>query len=119
MPEYIPTTIKEFNAKPWRDRVPWLQPGPPRIIIPEHMREGLANYIEHGIPHIGSFLRAILECNLKECVACADDQNIERLPDYVRFFYNYCPAEATGSPQRVKGWQAMGGLVGYLTKRGL
>lgn len=118
MPDYIPQTLAEQQAKPWRDRVPWVQYGPPRIIIPMHMREGIALYIEHGIPHIGSFMRAILTCDLRECVACADDENVEHLVDYVRFFYNYCPNGSTGTPENVKMWQSLGGLVGFLTKRG-
>jgi len=49
--------------------------------IPPHMMDGLTRYIEHGIA-LGGFLTAVLENDLREACARADDINIRNLPAY-------------------------------------
>lgn len=72
-------------------------------LIPEHMRGGMKRYFEDRILP-GSFLTAVLSNNLKMAVLKADDINIHRLPDYVRWLYWEAPATAWGSPERVRIW---------------
>ena len=74
--------------------------------ISPHMMGGIHRYIEQGIPP-GSFLCAIIDNNLKEAVARADDENIRNLPAYVAYFYNEAPGLCWGSPEKVKKWLAM------------
>lgn len=60
--------------------------------IPEHMREGLQRWLLYGNRiRPGSFLASVLQDNLSEAVANADDINQRALPGYVKFLYNYCP----------------------------
>lgn len=70
-------------------------------VLPEHMREGMQRYIEHGIVP-GSFLRSVLENDLMGALKNADDINLHRLPDYGRFLYNDMPTAIFGSPKKVK-----------------
>lgn len=81
--------------------------------IPEHMRGGMLRWIEHGI-YPGDFLIAVLENNLRDAVGFADEINIHRLPDYVRYLYNDAPSGCWGGPGNVRAWHEQGGL-----KRGL
>ena len=69
--------------------------------LPEHMREGMQLYIEHGVLP-GSFLQAVLENDLMGALRNADDINLHRLPDYGRFLYNEMPLAIFGSPEKVK-----------------
>lgn len=74
--------------------------------IPEHMRGGLARYIEHHIEP-GSFLRAVLENDLKGAISYADSTNRFLLFDYVNYLYNDAPSVCWGSPEKVAAWLAM------------
>jgi hypothetical protein len=78
-------------------------------MVPEHCRDGLLGYIEHGHP-VGDFLTALLSNNLKETFACADDVNAQHVRDYVDFLYNYAPAQCWGSKEAVEAWQLRGGI---------
>jgi hypothetical protein len=78
-------------------------------LIPEHMQGGLKRYLTSGIGP-GHFLTAVLSNDLISAVSRADDTNINRLPDYVRFFYNYVHPHAFGSPKAVEEWIKQGGL---------
>lgn len=80
-------------------------------LLPEHMREGMRRYIEHGILP-GSFLRAVLTNDLMEACGQADDINLARLADYARFLYNYAPRGAYGSKENVAEWIKHRGLAG-------
>lgn len=84
-------------------------------LIPEHMRGGVRRWIEHGI-FPGSFLTAVIENDLRTAVAKADDINVNRLADYVRFFHCDAPAGCWGSPEKVEAWNARGGLIGNETE---
>jgi hypothetical protein len=72
-------------------------------MLPEHCRDGMKLYIEHGIPP-GSFLMAVLENNLVEAFGRADDVNINRLYDYASFLYNQAPSGCWGSKEKVSKW---------------
>ena len=78
-------------------------------LIPHHMRGAVERYVMHGIPP-GSFLTALINNDLREAVARADDMNVNRLPDYVRFFYNSAPSGSWGHPDAVSQWTRRGGL---------
>lgn len=71
--------------------------------IPEHMHEGVINYVAHGVPP-GHFLRAVLENDLKEAVARADYLNELSLAAYVKVLYNDAPGICWGSPATVTQW---------------
>jgi hypothetical protein len=71
--------------------------------IPEHMRESLKNYIEHGIQP-GHFITAVLSNDLKGAISRADSINQLALADYIRWLYNYAPQECWGSGAHVVDW---------------
>lgn len=71
----------------------------------------LQRYIERGTP-VGGFLTALLENNLKETFARADDENRATLYEYVQWLYQYAPSGCWGSPERVSDWLKAGGLEG-------
>jgi hypothetical protein len=78
-------------------------------LIPPGMIGGLRRYIEHGIPP-GHFMTAVLSNDLMEALKRADNENINRLPDYGMWLYNCAPTECYGSPQKVEAWIKKGGL---------
>lgn len=80
-------------------------------LIPEYMRDGMTRYIKRGIPP-GSFLTAVLSNDLIGALRKADDTNINALPAYGRFLYNYAPAGCYGSPDAVDRWIQKGGTEG-------
>lgn len=69
----------------------------------EHIKESLERYVEHKIP-TGGFLEAVLSNNLADAVGKADNENIQRLPEIVRFVYTKLPSSCWGSPEKVKEW---------------
>ena len=71
--------------------------------IPVHIQPALINYIEHKRP-TGSFLRAVLENNLREAFAKADGANRRNLFAIVAFLYLYAPGTCWGSPEKVRAW---------------
>ena len=71
--------------------------------VPEQNHEGLLMYIEHGVP-TGSFLRNVLENNLRTAFATADEQNRRSLFQTVAFLEQYAPTACWGSEEAVSGW---------------
>lgn len=71
--------------------------------LPDHIRGGMERYVFDRIPP-GSFLRAVLENDLKEAIGRADDINIKRIHDIVLFVVNGLPQSCQGSVDRVRGW---------------
>ena len=67
--------------------------------------DGLKRYVEHHIP-TGDFLKAVLENDLTEAVARADDENQRVIPIYVSWLYNEAPSKCWGSPEAVRAWLA-------------
>ena len=66
-------------------------------------KNGLDNYAQHHVP-TGSFLRAVLENNLAESFAHADDDNARDMHEIVAYVYNELPGSCWGSPERVREW---------------
>jgi len=69
--------------------------------IPQYMYAGILAYVNQGIIP-GRFLRSILENDLRNSIANADDTNINHLKDYVMFFYNEVPGTIWGSCEKVE-----------------
>jgi len=79
--------------------------------IPMRMMEPLKRYVQRGtIP--GDFLQKVICNDLKGAIAHADEENLNCLAVYVRFFYNQCPSECWGSKGKMKAWHDRGGLNG-------
>lgn len=79
--------------------------------LPPQMWGGVKRYLESGIPP-GHFLTAVITNNLSEAVSRADDQNVNLLPNYVRFFYNEVPGGCWGSRSKYDAWIKRGGFTG-------
>lgn len=79
--------------------------------LPEHMREGARLYVEEGVMP-GSFLQAVLENNLSESFARADEINTANMKAWARWLHNDCPASAWGSITAINKWRQDGGLKG-------
>lgn len=73
--------------------------------LPEYMASGMYLYLLHRV-RPGSFMEAVLCNDLREAVACADDENGARLKEWVRFMYCELPANSWGSPELVRQWLA-------------
>lgn len=74
--------------------------------IPDDLKASIDRYVEHGIP-TGSFLRFVLENNLSQSVAQADERNIRLIPEIVNYIYNQIPGAAWGSEAIVDAWLKM------------
>jgi len=68
--------------------------------------DGLKRYVEEHIPP-GGFLRAVLENDLKEACARADDENLRVIPIYVAWLYKEAPNVCWGSKEKVHAWSAV------------
>jgi len=73
------------------------------FLIPEHMINPVKRYLERGL-RPGSFLTAILENNLVESVAQADNINITQIVQWANFLWNEMPAFSWGSKENVEAW---------------
>jgi len=71
--------------------------------LPEHLRGGVARYIEQGIKP-GSFLTAIICNNLKDSFFRADNICLERMFDIIEFFNNEAPFRCWGSKEKMTEW---------------
>ena len=71
--------------------------------IPEHLREGLKRYYFKGVMP-GSFLRAVLENDLKGAFSSGDSESLDHLEEIVIFLYNYLPMDSWGSKKIVQDW---------------
>ena len=69
----------------------------------EDIKETLDRYVNHQIP-TGGFLQAVLENDLKEACARADDINRYRLFEIVQYCYNEIPSICWGTPEKVSKW---------------
>lgn len=79
--------------------------------LPEHMRDGMYRWIEHGIKP-GGFGVAVLENDLVGAFGRADMTNIRCMKDWANWLYNRAPADCWGSKAAVNKWAAHGGLNG-------
>lgn len=71
--------------------------------VPATLHDGLTEYVAARRP-TGSFLRAVLENDLKEACMRADDVNRWHLVDIVRWLNADVPSPAWGSPDAVAAW---------------
>jgi hypothetical protein len=77
-----------------------------RSRVPPHTIGGIDRYVEHHIEP-GSFLRAVLENNLREALGRADSTNRFALFDIVTYLYNCVPHNCWGDAKRVEEWLAV------------
>ena len=69
------------------------------------IKESLDRYAQRHVA-TGGFLQAVLENNLKESMARADEDNQRDLFEIVCYLYNELPAACWGSPELVRTWLA-------------
>ena len=71
--------------------------------IPKRMQDALLRYVDDGVEP-GSFLRAVIDNNLRDAVGCADSENLPLLHLYVAWFYNVPPAGCWGGAKQRAAW---------------
>lgn len=76
-----------------------------RYVFPQPLLDGLERYVNDKIP-TGSFLRAVLENDLRDAVARADAESLKVLPGLVILVHMELPSECHGSPEAVAAWLA-------------
>lgn len=81
--------------------------------LPMKLRLGYARWWLFGMLP-GSFLRAVINNNLKEAVVKADAQNLSKLHEIVLWFYNNADERTLG--HRSRDWAEQGGYFGKLKK---
>jgi hypothetical protein len=72
-------------------------------MVQEHIKESLDRYAKDHV-ETGGFLRSVLENNLSESVARADDLSKINIVAIVTYVYNELPAPCWGSPEKVEAW---------------
>ena len=93
-------TYEEYTSRIWADGL---------TQIPEHMRASMVRYILLGI-RPGNFLTAVLQGDLFDAVAKADETNRIQFHNYVRFLHNYAPGNCYGDTSLIIAWAAKGGF---------
>ena len=73
--------------------------------VPQPLHNGLVEYFAARRP-TGSFLRAVLENDLRQACVRADDVNRWEIANIVLFLHSYVPSPAWGSPSAVQAWLA-------------
>lgn len=71
--------------------------------LPEHLQEGIRDYIEVGLP-LGGFLQAVVQNDLARAVERADPFTSLQLKEVVKFFLHYAPGTCHGSKQAYEEW---------------
>ncbi len=79
--------------------------------MPTSLRAGYARWWCFGVP-AGSFLQAVIEGDLYTSITCADETNLARLHDIVRWFWN--KADVRSIRKNAKSWGDDGGRFGRL-----
>lgn len=79
--------------------------------LPAGLQEGLRRYVEHGLVP-GGFLTACIENNLLNAACRGDRDNINALPEIMRWLYNCTPAMCWGSRDKLLAWAKRGGMEG-------
>jgi hypothetical protein len=85
-----------MNEQMWRGELV-------RAGVPEHLRDGLALYLAHGVMP-GDFLSAVLVNDLAEAVSRSDEDSFQALSPLMRFLFNHAPAASWGSLDKVSVW---------------
>lgn len=73
------------------------------IRIPQRTIDTIDDYYKRGLQP-GSFVRAVLENDLKAAFSCADMENRLAMFDIVQYVYNNLPIGCYGSPKLVDEW---------------
>ena len=71
--------------------------------LPEGLQNSMKLYVEQGIG-AGHFLTACLENSLVDAVNRADEKNLPRLQEIVKWLYWEAPHDCWGSKERVAAW---------------
>lgn len=78
--------------------------------------DSLQRYVKNGIP-TGSFLEAVIEGDLMEAFARADEQNIQDMFEIVNYVYNHVPVVCRGKRHiyvAMARWRKAGGMDGFM-----
>jgi len=67
------------------------------------VKQSIDNHVKYGTP-TGSFTQAVLENNLTEAFALADEYHRVNLFSVVMYCYNEIPSPCWGSPEKVRAW---------------
>ncbi len=73
------------------------------FVISEGMRNELEGYTDDHIQPC-AFLTAVIDNDLKEAVAKADDVNVKNIPAFVAYLYHEADPDCWGTPERRKAW---------------
>lgn len=76
---------------------------------PENMQGGLRRYFERGVA-AGGCLMAILENDLMQAFARADNETMRNMHGIVQWLYNEAPIGSYGSKELVRKWIEKGGM---------
>jgi hypothetical protein len=68
-----------------------------------NIQESLRNYVYHRLEP-GSFVRSILENDLRTAVRSAHPLNVASIPDIVAWLDDYAPMLCWGNPRKVEVW---------------
>jgi hypothetical protein len=91
-------SAEEFNTVGESTGLPNISPG-----IPERLVASLQRYVKEGIP-TGGFLNACLSNDLEQAVATADDGNIHRLRQIMKYIRSEVPVRSWGNSFLVRKW---------------
>lgn len=72
-------------------------------VVPQHTREALERYFLYGLEP-GGFLTAMLTNNLYGAVGSADHQNIQVIPDIIKWLLTKAPVGSYGSAEAMRSW---------------
>jgi hypothetical protein len=72
-------------------------------LMTEQCRVALNRYISHGVPP-GGFLQAVICNDLMSAVSHADMENINLIPEYVKYLFNDALGDCWGSPKIMQEW---------------
>lgn len=71
--------------------------------VPVRWQDGLARYLVAGVPP-GHFLTAVLSGDLYGAASRADETAWADVPALARFLCCNAPADAFGSPEKIRAW---------------
>ena len=74
--------------------------------LPDYMLHGMREWLLRGLEP-GDFLSAVLRNDLKLAVMYADDNNLNKLPQYVSWLYNWAPSDCWGSKAKFQSWDGL------------
>jgi hypothetical protein len=71
-----------------------------------HLISKIDRYVITGA-HLGDFLTSVLINSLSGAVARADENSLAHLKMFVQYVYNYIPACAWGSEEKMETWREL------------